>query len=201
MFIRNHGATLFYFIFFILVISQIYLHVVSPSCAFWGFALWLRSSVVTYVIPPLGGAQAYSVFCCSGEKVFLWQLMSHQQLVFWLAAGGFLLSVSIHRRSESMWSTNTSTHPCLCDVVGTHDQSMCGGSRPFLVILQHWKNNQAVSQKGPKPSYHYKWSEFPDQTGSSLLGTCQVFSNRCGPCKHTVWLFLLPECQSVHFQL
>lgn len=170
MFILNHGATLFYFIFFILVISQIYLHVVSPSCAFWGFALWLRSSVVTYVIPPLGGAQAYSVFCCSGEKVFLWQLMSIQQLIFWLATGGFLLSVSIHRRSESMWSTNTSTHPCLCDVVGTHDQSMCGGSRPFLVILQHWKNNQAVSQKGPKPTYHYKWSDRVPRLGAAYWG-------------------------------
>lgn len=181
------------------MISQIYLHVVSPSCAFWGFALWFRSSLVTYVIPPLGGAQAYSVFCCSGEKVFLWQLMSHQQLVFWLAAGGFLLSVSIHRRSESMWSTNTHTHPSLS--LWCCRDTWCWWGPPLVGDSTPLKKNQAVSQKGPKPTYHYKWSEFPDQTGSSLLGTCQVFSNRCGPCKHTVWLFLLPECQSVHFQV
>lgn len=30
--------------------------------------------------------------------------------------------------SDSMWSTNTHTHPCLCDVVGTHDQSMLVGA-------------------------------------------------------------------------
>lgn len=133
--------------FFILVISQIYLHVVSPSSAFWGFALWLRSSLVTYVIPPLGGAQAYSVFCCSGEKVFLWQLMSHQQLVFWLAAGGFLLSVSIHRRSESMWSTNTHTHPCLCDVVGTHDQSMLVGAALSWWFYSTEKKSGSISER------------------------------------------------------
>lgn len=146
MFILNHGATLFYFIC-ILVISQIYLHVVSPSWAFWGFALWLRSSLVTYVIPPLGGAQAYSVFCCSGEKVFLWQLMSRQQLIFWLAAGGFLLSVSIHRRSESMWSTNTPTHPCLCDVVGTHDQSMLVGAALSWWFYTTEKKSGSISER------------------------------------------------------